>query len=547
MNILSALPLLRPSRRLAVATLALPPLVAASMLPAHAISDGGENNTTAKPWSARVLTPSYSCTGTLISDHWVLTAAHCVRRKDAKGAYTIPVPPREVHVVIGRDDLSSGGGADLYADRVEVYPEYTGKMVSGDIALIHLEGALPSTARPLALAPPQYTMPSGALPVIFGYGNTKQIYHNIKGDKPENWDLDDYTGTGTKYLRNSAAGAYLYNSECEDEPIAYCLQHPKAPSQIMDGDSGGPIVPRVKWAFIAATVSSSLHPIKIGPKQLNFLHHAAIKVTHPQLRSWIVSTASVITPVEGTVYSEGSTGPSWLTNASGFARKIDPAEYACVVGSRTVTRLSRFDLGMIPKEQGMARCTARAGLLAGDLDNFGYGFGGTIPNDYYDLSGPTDLGIFDRERVVGDQVDGWVHEFKLPKGFVPSKVKVQVGEVFSEGTAPMPTLQVDNTTFVFVGPGTHCESDYVCYPQVRTFTLKGSAAAAAAKDGKLVMRFQENGDNTALDYAAVQITAQDGRVIGDLPHPGYRRAAGNPAGPGTSGGVHPRSTGPDRT
>lgn len=71
------------------------------------------------------------CTGSLINNRFVLTAAHCLINRDES----------MVHIILGEADLSSPSSSSLYRPkRFYIHPSFTGlKSMQNDIALIELD------------------------------------------------------------------------------------------------------------------------------------------------------------------------------------------------------------------------------------------------------------------------------------------------------------------------------------------------------------------------------------------------------------------------
>lgn len=159
------------------------------------------------------------------------------------------------------------------------------------------------------------------------------------------------------------------------------------------------------------------------------------------------------------------------------------------------------------EQGGLGGCYV-GGFLAGDLDNFGYG-NSALPCDFYDLSGPEDLGVFDRELTDKHEVDTWDHDFsaELPSGFDVARVTIEVHEAFSDDNSS--TISFDGVERQFVGSNQPAK----CGTALRTFVLEG-ADAAIASDGRFEIVFSENGDDVALDYSRVWLESTDGRVVG---------------------------------
>jgi secreted trypsin-like serine protease len=163
-------------------------LIAAS--PVAAIKDG-QAIKTAPAWAAYVTTVSRflftqtsetSCTGAIVADGWVVTAAHCVVSEDAHGHPTsTPLPISKFEVVLGRSDLSkTSQGGQWTVDQLQIDPLWDPARLTGDVALLRLSGPLPSGAAPLPLAPSSFSLPDGALPIAYGYGCTSTAYGQVR-------------------------------------------------------------------------------------------------------------------------------------------------------------------------------------------------------------------------------------------------------------------------------------------------------------------------------------------------------------------------------
>lgn len=177
------------------------------------------------PFMVQVRPDSDLCAGSLISDRWIITAAHCM-----EGISTAS----NISVRAGSNFLSSGGEV-IEALRFIVHPEFDALTFDYDIALIEL--ASPVTADATGTidwlsANESTLLPEGASVVVTGWGST-----SFGGSTSE----DLLKVTVTLQYPNSCRGSSLYTDE-EITDNMLCAGVPEGGQDACQGDSGGPLI-----------------------------------------------------------------------------------------------------------------------------------------------------------------------------------------------------------------------------------------------------------------------------------------------------------------
>jgi hypothetical protein len=182
---------------------------------------------------------SFTCGGTVIARTWVLTAAHCVNRPDADPAHRFLARPADIDVLVGTQDLRSGG-TRIHSAEIRVHPGWDYDLLRNDVALIRLDRPVPTAIVPQSLA--SATPAAGTAVTAVGWGDTAYG-----------------AGTGSPVLRQVEVDvqtdgrcAQVYGSLYQAGSMVCVDRNPGGTCQ---GDSGGPtLVPQGDtWVQVGIT------------------------------------------------------------------------------------------------------------------------------------------------------------------------------------------------------------------------------------------------------------------------------------------------------
>nr|XP_055026233.1 complement factor D [Misgurnus anguillicaudatus] len=200
-------------------------LLCAASLPGECITGGKEAAPNSRPYMASLQwNEKHECGGFLISDQWVMSAAHCFRNGKESG----------VKVVLGAHSLSKAEDTKQSFDVSAVYnhPDFSISNYDNDIALLKLESPITES---YAVKPVKFQREGGVDPEegsdvdTAGWGSLNNL-----GGRPdklqeltitvmERWLCGRGDYYGAKFTNNMLCAAKRQKDTC-------------------DGDSGGPLL-----------------------------------------------------------------------------------------------------------------------------------------------------------------------------------------------------------------------------------------------------------------------------------------------------------------
>ena len=246
---------------------------------------GGFTPTEAPPWVARLVSDNRSlCTGALVADQWVLTAAHCV-----DGSV--------MTITLGRLVVDSGEGITRTAapTNMIVHPDWPGctdSVCNFDAALVRLDSPVPDHWEVLPLLPDSAGMARGEDVSYMGYGLTG----------PD---------TIATELQQTPDGAFSFDGRCLTLTFLdalVCLRQ-EGSSVVRGGDSGGPWLARKEGAWVHVAVHDGGDDPELG-------------TFTPDIRAWVRVQAGLETFVAGDVLKDKVNGTAWLMASDGFRVRI---------------------------------------------------------------------------------------------------------------------------------------------------------------------------------------------------------------------------------
>ena len=236
------------------------------------------------PWQAlivvedtsRVPNDKWFGSGALLSESWILTAAHVLRSQRRDNTVT-PVSKEHVTVHLGLHDVRDKSGAvNSSAARVVLHPDFNIQSYNHDIALVQLREPVPLGPHilPVCLPPPE---PAGPAPHVLGLVAGWGISN-------PNVTVDEIIGSGTRTLSDVLQYVKLpvvphaecktsYESRSGNYSVTenmFCAGYYEGGKDTCLGDSGGAfvILDDASQRWVAQGLVSWGGPEECGSKQV---------------------------------------------------------------------------------------------------------------------------------------------------------------------------------------------------------------------------------------------------------------------------------------
>ncbi|KAM5330262.1 serine protease 27 [Glossophaga mutica] len=202
------------------------------------------------PWQVSIQrNGSHFCGGSLITEQWVLTAAHCFSNTSETSLY---------RVLLGARQLVKPGPHATYAQvkRVESNPLYQGMASSADVALVELEAPVTFTnyILPVCVPDPSVVFETGMNCWVTGWGSPSEQDRLPNPRILQKLAVPIIDTPKCNLLYSKDAESIFQPKTIKDDML--CAGFAEGKKDACKGDSGGPLVCLVGQSWLQAGVIS---------------------------------------------------------------------------------------------------------------------------------------------------------------------------------------------------------------------------------------------------------------------------------------------------
>ncbi|XP_046411718.1 tryptase delta-like [Neodiprion fabricii] len=215
------------------------------------IINGQQANPADFPFLVRLVADGNLCGGSIISNYWIVTAAHCIVRARCQA------------IEIYRSNWQLGQPPQIHAAQCVIHPQNDPRRYAFDVALIRtVEDMVSGGLKAITLTPPGTRYPPGTPATVVGWG---KIGYNaypqtlLRGQSVlVPWDV-----CNAQFKAGSLRCSGNPNCNIEDIPnrVLCARGQGQDPQSMCGGDSGGPLIINGELAAINTASMYGSRPI----------------------------------------------------------------------------------------------------------------------------------------------------------------------------------------------------------------------------------------------------------------------------------------------